>query len=112
MTEPELNVWAAIIRKAQEDYAGLWEIPIVLRSLGVENPQRAASSLVGKLLQEGLVGCVWGNPNPDPSTPLQTSECERVLSDESFWRDDVPFEGSTVWLYATPKGEQWVENLE
>lgn len=110
MTKASADLAAAIIRKAEEDYAGLWEIPILLRTVGVENADRVAVTIVRKLLEEGLVGCVWGNPDPNPNTPVADSDRERVISDESFWRDDVPFTGSTVWLYATPKGEEWVEN--
>jgi hypothetical protein len=112
MKDPELHALVAIIAKAQEDYAGLWEIPIVLRSVGVENPQGVAASLVRKLIHEGMLECVWGNPDPNPNAPLPTDDRERVLSEESFWREDLPFEGSTVWVWATPKGEQWVESLK
>ena len=98
----------AVLQKASEDFAGLWEIPIVLRSLGVANPVSTAQSVVRHLLEDGLVGCVWGNPHPEANLELTIEECVTAVSDEKFWREDVPFEGRTLWLYATPRGEKWI----
>jgi len=102
------RVIASVLQKSSEDYAGLWEIPITLRSLEVRDPESMAKSLVRELLDEGLVQCVWGDPNPESNAVLDQEECGRVLFDDSFWREDTPFAGRTVWLSTTPRGEAWM----
>lgn len=102
---------AAVLRKASEDYAGLWELPIALRSVGIPDAAPTARRVAARLFAQGLIYAVWGDPSPRESSILSAAEWQQSLVDDSLWDETTPYAGRTVWVSATDDGDRVALNI-
>lgn len=97
-----------VLERADEDFVGLWEITIALRTAGVAEPLAAAQAIVRQAIDLGLLECVAGYPNPSLSNPMPLAQIGDAFSSAVYWDENRPFKGEKLWVYTTPAGEKWL----